>query len=76
MNRDNLAWDIYCQGRYAEAERMLIKALEFSRRVFGEEHSETQACQEHFVELYEAWGKPGRAEEWRSKLTHKQITEE
>jgi hypothetical protein len=55
---------------------MLIKALEFSRRVFGEEHSETQACQEHFVELYEAWGKPGRAEEWRSKLTHKQITEE
>jgi tetratricopeptide (TPR) repeat protein len=38
-----MAWDIYCQGRYAEAERMLIKALEFSRRVFGEEHSETQA---------------------------------
>jgi tetratricopeptide (TPR) repeat protein len=70
-----LAWDIYCQGRYAEAERMLVKALEFSRRVFGEEHSETRACQQHFVELYEAWGKPEKAKEWRTKLPVMEDTE-
>jgi len=40
----------------------------FSRRVFGEEHPETQACQKYIVLLYEAWGKPEKAKEWRAKL--------
>jgi tetratricopeptide (TPR) repeat protein len=78
--RDNyirsLAWAIYRQGQYADAERLLIKALEFSRRVFGEEHPETRACLEHFVRLYEAWGKPQKAEEWRSKLPQTEAVEQ
>lgn len=56
------------QGHYTEAERLLIKALEFSRRVFGEEHPETQACLKYFVLLYEAWDKPDEAEKYRAKL--------
>ena len=70
------AWDTYCQGRYAEAERKLINALGFSRRVFGEDHSETLACREHFVDLYEAWGKPEKADEWRAKLSPDDDAEE
>jgi len=66
-----LAWLSYRQGQYADAERLLIKALEFSRRLFGEEHPETRACLEHLALLYEAWGKPEEAEQWRAKLPHK-----
>jgi tetratricopeptide (TPR) repeat protein len=63
-----MAWVNMRQGQYEEAERMLVKALEFSRRVFGEEHSETLACLKYFVLLYEAWGKPQEADQWRAKL--------
>jgi tetratricopeptide (TPR) repeat protein len=70
-----MAWSHYSGGHYPEAEQMLIKALEFSRRVLGEEHSETLACQEDFVKLYEAWGKPEKAEEWRAKLPVEKHTE-
>ncbi len=67
----NRAWLNMKQGQYEEAERMLIKALEYSRRVFGEEHSETLACLKYFVLLYEAWDKPEKAEEWRAKVPRK-----
>jgi serine/threonine protein kinase/tetratricopeptide (TPR) repeat protein len=65
----NRAWLNMREGQYEEAERMLIKALEFSRRVLGEEHSETLACLKYFVLLYEAWDKPEEAEKWRKKLS-------
>ncbi len=71
-----VAWVNYSRGQYSEAEQMLIEALEFSRRVLGEEHSETQACLEDFVRLYEAWDKPEKAEEWRAKPPRKEGTEE
>ena len=71
-----LAWNNYKRGQYAGAEQQLIKALEFSRRLFGEEHPETRACLEHFVRLYEAWDEPEKAEEWRAKLTQREAVEE
>jgi len=74
-----VAWLHYLydsRGQFSEVERRLIEALEFSRRVLGEEHSETLACHEDFVKLYEAWGKPEKAEEWRTKLPSKKGTEE
>jgi tetratricopeptide (TPR) repeat protein len=71
----SVAWYFYSRGQYGEAEQWLIKALEFSRRVLGEEHSEIQACQEDFVRLYQAWGKPETAEEWRAKLPRSGETE-
>jgi serine/threonine protein kinase len=64
----SVAWRNMWQGAYADAEQMLIKSLDFSRRLLGEEHPETRACLEHFVLLYEAWGKPEKAEQWRAKL--------
>ena len=71
-----MAWLFHEQGHYAVAERLLIKALEFSRRVLGEQHLEIRACQEHFVRLYEDWGKPHKAEEWRSKLPQTEALEQ
>jgi serine/threonine protein kinase len=71
-----IAWRFYEQDQYALAERLLIKALEFSRQVLGEQHLEIQACQKHFVILYEAWDKPEEAEEWREKLSRKIIKEQ
>jgi len=74
-----VAWLHYLydsRGQFAEVERRLIKALEFSRRLLGEEHSETQACREDFVRLYEAWGKSEKAEQWRAKLPRTEGTEE
>jgi tetratricopeptide (TPR) repeat protein len=59
---------------YANAERQLIRALEFSRRVLGEGHPEIRACQEQFVALYEAWDKPEKAEQWREKLSSNEGT--
>ena len=47
-----------------------------ARWVFGEEHSETLACLEHFVELYEARNKPEKAEEWRAKLPGTETVEQ
>jgi serine/threonine protein kinase len=67
----SLAWTNYKRGEYSLAERQLIRALEFSRRVLGEEHPETRACLEHFVRFYEAWGKPEKAKEWQAKLPYK-----
>jgi len=72
----SIAWRNMWLGAYADAEQMLIRSLEFSNRLFGEEHPETRACLEHFVLLYEAWGKPEKAEEWRSKLPRKKGTKE
>ena len=70
------AWVNMTRGQYEEAERLLIKALQFSRRVFGDEHSETRTCLKYFVLLYEAWDKPEKAEQWRAKLNATEGTEE
>ena len=72
----SIAWSNYRSGHYALMERQLIRSLEFSRRVLGEEHPEIRTCQAQFVALYEAWDKPEKAEEWRAKLPRKEGTEE
>ena len=71
-----MAWLNMRQGHYTEAEQLLVKALEYSRRVLGEEHSETQACLKYFVLLCEAWGKPAEADKWRARLPREQYVKE
>lgn len=66
----NVAFQAYSQGLYRHAERMLIKALE-SSHLLREHHLERLACIEDLIELYEAWGKLDKAEEWRAKLPQK-----
>jgi hypothetical protein len=44
--------------------------------VLIEGHSDTVAAMTELIKLYEDWGKPEKAEEWRAKLPPKKGTEE
>jgi hypothetical protein len=44
--------------------------------VLIEGHPDTVAAMNELIKLYEAWGKPQKAEEWRSKLPQKKDAEE
>ncbi len=55
-------------GRYEEAEPYLQRSLDTLTLVLGASHRRTQSTLEALVELYESWGKPDRAAEWRAKL--------
>jgi len=53
------------EGRYAEAEALLLRAhagLESSR---GHDHERTIEARRRLVALYEVWGRPDRAAAWR-----------
>ena len=52
---------------YAEAEATLLAAYETLATSEGE-HRQTHRVVTNLVELYDAWGKPGTAAEWRAKL--------
>jgi serine/threonine protein kinase/Tfp pilus assembly protein PilF len=73
---ETLAWLYMEQERYAEAEPLLVKVLESRRRSLGEEHSDTLRSMNGLINLYDAWGKPEQAEQWRAKLPSKEDTEE
>jgi tetratricopeptide (TPR) repeat protein len=63
-------------GRYRQAEREFLSALDVSRRLFGKQHEETVACVNGLIELYETWNKPEQAEEWRVKLQQTEAVNE
>ena len=56
------------QQRHAEAETALLEAHEILTSGLGADHSETLKVTPNLVDLYEAWGKPEKAAEWRAKL--------
>jgi thioredoxin-like negative regulator of GroEL len=56
------------KGMHKEAEELLVKAFQGRRHVLGAEHPDTMAMAADFVKLYEAWGKPELAGQWRAKL--------
>ncbi len=64
------------EGQYEEAEPLSLKALETRRRVLGEEHQDTLESIKKLIKLYEAWGKPEKAEQWRAKLPYKEQANE
>jgi non-specific serine/threonine protein kinase/serine/threonine-protein kinase len=66
--RRNLGAVLTKVGRYEEAEKEVL----FGFRVFqgyGEAHQRTQGTVRYLIELYEAWGKPQKAAEYRAMLT-------
>ncbi len=52
---------------FEEAESLLLRAYESLRDAAGTPNETLAAAGEHIVKLYELWGKPDLAEEWRSK---------
>ena len=53
-------------GRYAEAERVLLAALEGLRAGLGDESDPVQKARDRVAELYDAWGRPGEAARYRA----------
>ena len=56
------------QGDYDRAESLFLEALEDRRLILGDTHPHTQESLNNLITLYEAWNKPEKAEQWRSKL--------
>ncbi len=54
--------------RYEEAQEHLLAGYEGLKKAQGKEHKQTRKALQRLVELYEAWGKPEQAAEWRAKL--------
>jgi serine/threonine protein kinase/tetratricopeptide (TPR) repeat protein len=53
---------------YTAAEPLLIESAGIIMKQFGGSHERTQAATTRVVTLYERWGKPTQAAEWRAKL--------
>jgi serine/threonine-protein kinase len=52
--------------RYREAEEQLLPAYAGLKAGRGDRHAETQKAVSHLIELYEAWGKPEKADPYRA----------
>jgi tetratricopeptide (TPR) repeat protein len=61
------------QKRYTEAEPLLLEGyqgmLARKDRIAVPDHYHLDLAHKWLVELYEAWGKPEKAAEWRAKPT-------
>ena len=47
----------------------MLRAVWGRSTTLGDYHPDTLESWKNLIDLYEAWGKPEKAEEWRSKLT-------
>jgi tetratricopeptide (TPR) repeat protein len=56
------------RGDYEDAEPRLLRAYEAVNRVLSPRSSSTRAALQRLVELYDAWGKPDKADEYRTLL--------
>jgi len=45
-----------------------VKSYSLLKKQFGASHRRTVAALKRIIELYEAWGKPDKAEEYRALL--------
>jgi non-specific serine/threonine protein kinase/serine/threonine-protein kinase len=64
------------QEKFDDAEKLLLKAEETARRVLGNDDKITNKSVNNLIALYEAWNKPKKAEEWRTKQPHKQLKDD
>jgi tetratricopeptide (TPR) repeat protein len=55
-------------GRYPEAEEELLHAFKVLHDQLGEQHHRTERILRRLVDLYEAWGKPAEAAQYRASL--------
>ena len=62
--------------RYEDAETVLQTTYAGVKELNGEEHESTQSALAALVDLYEAWGKPEQAAEWRAKLPREERSNE
>ncbi|MHC4108896.1 MAG: serine/threonine protein kinase [Planctomycetota bacterium] len=54
-------------GKYAEAEPVAEETYQSYLELYGPQAPRTRNAKNRLIELYEAWGKPAKAAEWRAK---------
>jgi hypothetical protein len=64
------------QDRYNKAEQLLLEAIEGRKPKLSDTHTHTLAFWNTLIELYEAWGKPEEAAQWRAKLPQTEALEQ
>ena len=64
------------QGDYAKAEPLLLEAVQGRRLKLGDTRPHTLESSNNLIDLYEAWNKPEKAAEWRTKLVQIEDFEE
>ncbi|UCE61337.1 MAG: serine/threonine protein kinase [Phycisphaerales bacterium] len=62
--------------RYGEAEDALFESYGVLESALGAENERTIETVQYIVDLYEGWGKPDKAAEWRQKLPPESLREE
>ena len=55
--------------RFDEAEPLLIAAAEAREKRLGPSHANTKASHADVAKLYDAWGKPDKAAQWRQRAS-------
>jgi len=67
-NAESLLGDCFrAQGRYAEAEPVLLASYDALKSAQGVPAPRLRKALDRIVNLYEAWGKPEKAAEWRGR---------
>jgi len=67
-SRFTLARMYLAQRRYAESEQLALRAYPAMLDSLGPTHQRTVRIMQVLVDLYDAWGQPQKAAEWRAKL--------
>jgi hypothetical protein len=58
------------QNNFDKAKPLLFEVVEGRRLRLGNTHLHTKESLNNLIDLYEAWNKPEKAEEWRAQLVH------
>jgi tetratricopeptide (TPR) repeat protein len=72
--REKLGRCLVQHRRYDEAERALLAVFNAWDVSFGASPERRQRATRAVVDLYDAWGKPDKAREWRAKLAAQNTT--
>jgi hypothetical protein len=64
-SRSDLGASLTAQRHYREADSLLISGYTLLRENLGEEHRQTSLARQRLATNYDAWGKPGRAAQYR-----------
>ena len=73
-SRFTLARMYFAQRRYAESEQLALRAYPAMLDSVGPTHERTVRIMQLLADLYDAWGQPQKATEWRAKLQIKPST--
>jgi hypothetical protein len=64
------------QGRYQDKEELISEEVKDRHLTLGDTHPPTLESRHNLIELYEAWGKQEKVEEWRTKLPKTKAAEQ